>query len=66
MTLDALVASLDGRRAVRRSASARVRSEDDALAFGRSLGEQLLAAGARAILFDVRQTLASPLPWGAA
>ena len=66
MTLDALVASLDGRRAVRRSASARVRSEDDALAFGRSLGEQLLAAGAQAILVDVRQTLLSPLPWGAA
>ena len=66
MTLDALVASLDGRRAVRRSASARVRSEDDALAFGRGLGEQLLAAGAQSILFEVRQTLPSPLPWGAA
>lgn len=66
MTLDALVASLDGRQAIRRSASARVGTEDDAVAFGRGLGEQLLAAGAHAILTDVRRRLPSPQPWGAA
>lgn len=66
MTLEAIVASLDGRRAVRRSASARVGTAEDAVAFGRDLGEQLLAAGAHAILADVRRTLPSPLPWGAA
>lgn len=66
MTLDALVASLDGRQAVRRSASARVGTEDDALAFGRGLGEQLLADGAHAILAEVRRMLPAALPWGAA
>ena len=66
MTLDAIVASLDGRRAVRRSASTRVGSEEEAVAFGRGLGEQLLADGAHGILREVRRTLPSPLPWGAA
>lgn len=66
MTLEAIVTSLDGRRAVRRSASARVVTEEEARAFGRDLGEQLLTGGARAILADVRRTLPVPMPWGAA
>ena len=66
MTLEAIVASLDGRRAIRRSASARVSTEEDALAFGRVLGEQLLADGAHSILREVRRELPSPMPRGAA
>jgi hydroxymethylbilane synthase len=66
MTLDAIVASLDGERAIRRSASAGVGTEEEALAFGRALGEQLLSDGAQAILHEVRRSLPSPLPRGAA
>lgn len=66
MTLEAIVASLDGQRATRRSASARVGTEDNALALGRGLAEQLLADGAQAILCEVRRMLPSPLPRGAA
>lgn len=61
MTLDAVVASLDGRRVIRRGAEARVATDEEAIWLGRRLADRLLADGADAILRDVRQTLPLPL-----
>lgn len=61
MTLEAVVASLDGRHVIRRRAEARVATDEEAIWLGRRLADRLLADGADAILRDVRQTLPLPL-----
>jgi hydroxymethylbilane synthase len=50
-----LVASLDGRSAIRREARAVVTSIEDAAALGEALARDLLDAGAREILAVIRQ-----------
>lgn len=54
------VASLDGRTIVRREASARVRTADDAAALGEALGRDLVDAGAHGILEAIRLPAVSP------
>jgi hydroxymethylbilane synthase len=54
LKLTGIVASLDGRRLVRREASARVASVEDAAALGEALARDMLDQGAREILAAIR------------
>lgn len=65
MTLQGLVASLDGASVFRQTAEAFVRADADAAALGRVVAEALLDAGAGDLLREIRVALPSP-PRGAA
>lgn len=58
--LTGLVASLDGRTVIRREATARVTSSEDAFALGEALARDLLEGGAREVLAAIRQSALSP------
>jgi hydroxymethylbilane synthase len=53
--MHAVVISLDGARAIRRSGQRAVRTSDDAAALGREVADALRADGAGAVLDDVRR-----------
>ncbi len=59
LALRGVVASLDGRQAIRRRAAARIATVEDAKELGESLGRELLEAGGRAILNAIRPALLS-------